>query len=206
MKYRELIKQLPASWNDVTLQMYLRTLDVVLDNELEIGDEEYNLMVIDNVLIVTASMIEVDVNIIRKYSTLDIIDVYNKMAFLNTEIEYSDKPLPSMKKEIDFSFDNMITYNQLTKDKDKILHNLPAIIKTYLLDSVTDDDILNMKMPDVMSVFLLKQNFESILRDYDSTLNDIKETTTTNENIQNHWYEDQQGRRKLIYDSHGWFF
>lgn len=150
---KELIEKLPKNWNEVTLEMYLRVLDVELDNDLEIGDEECNLQVIDNVLIMTAALIREDVKKFRQLETTDILKIYAVMQFLNIEVTPHVLPIETMKKDIDFSYDNLITYSQLTKDKSRILHNLPAIIKTYLNKDVTDEQVLQMNMVDVMTVF-----------------------------------------------------
>lgn len=156
MRYKDLQPLLPASWEDVTLEQYLRIYDAVVSVNEDMDADEYQAQMIDNTFSIISKLIDVPLSELYKIDVTDIAKVCLHVAFLNDEIKPLSKPLGNQKKDVDTSYSNMITYKQLTAEPDKISMNLPTIVESFLID-VKPDDVLKMNMVDVTTVFFFAQ-------------------------------------------------
>ena len=152
MRYNDLKPLLPTSWNEVTLEQYLRIYDAIVSVNEDMDADEYQAQMIDNTFSIISKLIDIPLSELYQINVTDIAKVCLHVKFLNDEIQPLSKPLSNQKKDVDTSYSNMITYKQLTSAPDKISMNLPTIVESFLID-VKPDDVLKMNMVDVTTVF-----------------------------------------------------
>lgn len=152
---KELIKQLPSSWSELTLKQYQQLSEVVISEEDE--DEIQNLTIgQDNTLKVISMLTGVPIEQLEELPFHDLAVLASKLAFMQKPPEPAKKSSIQFKKVDEISYNDYITFLALAKEPFKNLH---IIIKAFNKSNLTDEQIQELGMDDVMQGFQLLQRY-----------------------------------------------
>lgn len=152
MNYKELKPLLPTKWEDIKLKDYLKICDAIITLDDDIDEFEYQLQMVDNVFSIVSKLTGISLNELFSIEVGDISKVVSDMSFIFFDVAPNPVPHLQFKKDIDVSYGNYITFSNLTMDEKNISKSLPIILQSFLVN-VTEDEVLDMNIVDVMGVF-----------------------------------------------------
>jgi hypothetical protein len=152
MTYKEIKPLLPTKWEDIKLKDYLLISDAIVSTEDDLDPLEHQLQMVDNVFNIVSKLTGISLNELMTIDTKDISKVVLHMEFIFTDIVPNAVPHSKMKKDIDTTYANYITFTNLTADPANISQALPTIIQSFLID-VSADEVLELGMVEVMTIF-----------------------------------------------------
>lgn len=176
MTYKETLKVLPASWEEVNLKTYQRLISAAqYDIEpLEEGTEEYTLQLIDNSLVTIAALVNTDISSLRGLLLTDSMDLIKRTKWVSIPpVPLKVKP-KYIKDNIKITVDNYLAY-QAKASNGKELDNIKDIVGMFIKDvpckkkgwfnqnsgkskpMLTDEDIDNMNMVEIFTFFFFVQ-------------------------------------------------
>jgi hypothetical protein len=135
MKYNELKDRLPKSWEDVTLKDYQRVMKAVYYWELKEGDENYELQQIDNSLVTISALMDIDVTIIKGYQISEYLELVQLVQWVHVLPEPSKVKPTYIKKDIDITLDNYITFQAVANTPVKALENIKEVVNLFVVDN-----------------------------------------------------------------------
>ena len=145
---KELLNKLPSNWNEITLEQFQKITQVPITENNDGFDG------VENTLSILAVLLELPVEDIEALPMKDVIEMGNKLSFTTIP------PEPNKKVKMKFKDIETLTYNDyimFIQLQDKYITNLHSIIKTLSIEKLTDEQVLQMSIVDVMGGFFLLQ-------------------------------------------------
>jgi len=146
---KELIKGLPTSWNDITLEMYTKLLDCKVSDENGIVDTYQNIINFAAILMNKESE-EFD-----SLSMKDINEIIGKLDFIFTDIQQIKSDKFKWKSLEEITMDDYISFVQLGE---KQLYHMDKFIKLFNKIKLTDEEINKLPIGEVLYGFFLYMN------------------------------------------------
>lgn len=151
MNTKELIKSLPGYWEELKLKDYIRLTDIqVKEDNTDEFTGLFNGM--DNTIQVASILSGMEPNDLESLPMGDIGAIGAKLSFLSQEFIPSNKSSIKWKDIEGCTYNDYITFLNLSKDPIK---NLTHIIKAFSKDKLTDEQVSNLSVQDVMTGFFL---------------------------------------------------
>ncbi len=146
---KELLNKLPQSWEQVTLEQFQKMSSTPITEEGTIFDG------MENSIAVMSKLLDVSVDELESMSMIDLATLGNRISFMTTEPQ-PDKTSPiKWKKVEEISYNDFLVFIQL---QDKQLENLHTFIKTFSHTTLTEDEILQLPITQVIWGFFLFRN------------------------------------------------
>lgn len=149
MNTTELIKQLPGSWGELTLQQYQR-----LGTFAPELNPENPLDLLDKYTHIISLLSGVAVDELESLPFTEMTRLIQKVAFMNNPPEPAKGSTIQWKKLNEVSYDDFITFINLSQQP---LENLHTIIKAISKIELTEEQVLKLSMEEVMTGFQLLQ-------------------------------------------------
>ncbi|GAA4326157.1 hypothetical protein [Flaviaesturariibacter amylovorans] len=146
---KTLIQSLPSSWDELPLKDYIKLTQV------EIADQDpedpLNLFTgLDNTIRVAAVLTNTPIDALEALPASIVMEMGKKLAFISEPLKPSKKGLIQWKDVESVSYDDFVTFQQLSKNP---LPNLHLLIKAFSKNKLTEDEILNLSTQEAMSGF-----------------------------------------------------
>lgn len=157
-----LLKLLPGSWDELKLKDFLKIVDVVVKDT----DDMDNLFVgLDNMVSVISVLTSVSVKELEEFQLESVNRLVSKISFIQNQPKPAKTSIQWKKLE-EISYNDYVFYISQSKD---LLHNMPAIIKTFSKAELTEEQIKDLSMSEVHAGFFtlnkqLKKSTKSMLR------------------------------------------
>jgi len=148
---KEIIDQIPTSWETFKFKDYLKCVDVVISegNEDEI-DELFSGL--DNTISVISKLTDISVDELESMEFSFIQEIGKRMSFA-TEMPTEQKHCCIKWKKIDeVSYNDFVSFLNLSRDA---VHGMGEIIKTFSRNELTDDEINEMSVAEVYTGFFI---------------------------------------------------
>ena len=177
MTYKEILKVLPASWEEVNLKTYQRLVSVAqYDVEpLEVDHEDYTLQLLDNSLVSIAALVDVDISSLRGLLLSESMELIKRTQWVSIPpVPCKIKP-KYIKDDIKITVDNYLAY-QAKASNGKELENIKDIVALFVKEAphkrrgwfvskkvdevkpmLTDEEIDNMNMVEITTFFFFVQ-------------------------------------------------
>jgi hypothetical protein len=146
MEIKEILELLPGSWAEYTLEMFEKTVDCVINE-----DNSNVLAGIENTLQVVSKITGVDISELEQLSMMDINKIGQKLSFMTQPIDTQKKTSINWKPIEKVSYDDYITFMQISEDHLRNLHQFVRVFSTEL----DEQEILQLPIEDVLSGFFL---------------------------------------------------
>jgi hypothetical protein len=151
MNSKEIYNKLPASWNDVSLGLYqkLTRCQIHEDNELFNG--------IHNTLEIVSKATDIPVEELEGLPMVDLMAFGTKLSFMAVQPVIGKDTGKLKVKDI-----NKVTYNEFIEGiqlKDNHLENLNQYVRIYADTNLTNEEILQLPVIEVLSFFFSYQEY-----------------------------------------------
>lgn len=159
INHKDIIKSLPGSWKEMKLKDFQKVMDITISENIE---QENIFDGLDNTIKVISSLTSIPVADLEELPMKEMIEVTKQISFI-TEIPGDSKACSLKWKQIDkISYDDFVTFNTLAQEP---LVNLVPIIKTFSVDKLSDEQVLDLNMEDVFTgFFLLNRQSKKFIR------------------------------------------
>jgi hypothetical protein len=152
IKQSELLKKLPESWDDVTLDFYTKNLLKLEEKNIESLEDMY-----EDYIHIASLYTEIPAEMIRKMPMVTVQLIYDRLSFL------SQKPLKKekskyrwIKKIQDPDYDTFIFYlRAIEVMAGGNFEIMVELIEKICLDKISREEIRNMSMSEVETGFFL---------------------------------------------------
>ena len=150
--HQEILKMVPGSWAEVTLDKYLNHIMYLKQIDTEVIDA-YDAM--DKGLEMASIFIGLPADILRKFPLETVKDINLKLMFLYEKPKPLEKTKYRWLKKLDHpSFDTFITYTKISEQlSNNDFSNFPLLIKSICLDPITDEEVMNLPADEVETAF-----------------------------------------------------
>ena len=176
MKYKEIIKLLPSSWEEVDLKTYQRIVSTAQYDieDLSPDHEDYTLQLFDNRLVTIAALINVDVSSLRGLLLTESMELIKLTEWI-TVPPVANKVKPDyIKDDIKITVDNYLTYVAKASNG-KEVDNIKDIVSVFVKDvplkrkgwfskeivesvpMLTEEQIEGMNMVEITTFFFFVQ-------------------------------------------------
>jgi hypothetical protein len=146
MNIKEIQKQLPKSWDEVTLQMFTKMTKSVINENYDGMDG------IENTLEVISKITDIPQEELEALPFKDIIALGNHLSFMVKPPEHLKQSVIKWKKLDEITYNDYVSFLQI---KDDYINTLPVFIKNFSLNEMTEDEILNLSIREVFTGFFL---------------------------------------------------
>lgn len=148
-KVDDILKKLPKSWSDVTLDDFINKMLT-----LEVSEDEY-LAGYENVIALSSLYLGLDVSIINEFPISVVRKMMEQFSFLNEKPKPLKRPKYKPIIEIDeISYDTFILFTKVSEQvSNKDYSNFPLLIRQSCKIDIPMDDIMKMPMDEVENLF-----------------------------------------------------
>lgn len=155
MNTKELLQKIPDCWEQITLEQFQKII------QIQITDNDDELDGVQNTLSILSVLVNITVDELEQLPMKDIIQMGSKLSFTTSTPEPNTKVNMKFKNIDSLSYNDYIVFIQI---QDNYLTNLHQIIKTLSIKKLTDEQVLQMSIVDVMGgFFLLKKQLKRYL-------------------------------------------
>jgi hypothetical protein len=144
---KEILSELPKSWNEVTLEQFQMLTSVGINE-----DPMNPFNGIENTLAVVAVLTNVDKEALEELPMSELQLIAKHMAFITTPPQESKNSIIKWKKVNEVTYNDFVAALQLQED---IFTNMHKLIKLYSSNGYTEDEILKLPITEVHSGFFL---------------------------------------------------
>lgn len=177
---KELLNKLPKSWDEITLHQF----QTITSTPITEDDDMFN--GVQNTIEVVSKLTGTPVDVLEDLPLKELQEIGKRLDFMVTPPKPSKKTILNKWKSLDdISYNDFISYHQLN---DKQLENLHVFVKNFSKTNLTQEEILNLPITDVLQGFFL---FRKQLRVYLATL-----TLSTKREIKH--LQRQELKQKMI--------
>lgn len=157
MNTQELLKKLPASWDEVTLAKFQ------LLTTTEITETEDILNGMENSIAVISKLTGVSIDELESMSMNDLAILSNKLTFMLTPPQSNQKTSVLVWKKLhEITYNDYVNFIQL---QDKQLENMHVFIKSFSKTELTEEEVLQLSIPECLTgFFLLKKMLQKYLK------------------------------------------
>lgn len=144
---QEIYNQLPSSWNTLRLKDYQAI------NAIE--KEDYGE---DTIFYYLSTLCNESVDDLQNLSIPDLTKLFNRIKFITNSVpEIKDKSLLELKPFEDVKYNDFVTYEKLCRNDDTTIQNIHLILKAYIKNDLTLNEILDLNTEEVFTCFFLLQ-------------------------------------------------
>lgn len=156
MDTKSLLKQLPKSWDDISLKTFQKIMDLEITNNQDLFDGIQNSISVLSIL--TNSTVEE----LEELPMRDLMLLGSGLEFMKVLPKSTDKTSLQLKKIEEITFNDYVFF--LNNSENNYIKNLHIYIKTFSKGELTEDEILDLPITDVLNGFFLfrKQLKESL--------------------------------------------
>ncbi len=164
----EILKMVPGSWNEVTLDTYINRLLQVKMPGVDILDQ------LDASIDIASAFIGLDKDIISHFPLETIKKINQKLMFMDTKPQVLKKTKYKWMTKMDEpSYDTYILYIRVSEQISKNdFSNFPLVIKHMCKDKLTDEEVMALPMDEVETGFFLLRG--SLKKYMQPTINILK--------------------------------
>lgn len=156
MKINELLEQLPASWEQTTLEQFQKLTSI------ELTEDSGAFNGVQNSLEVISKLSGVSVEDLEELPMKDIQTLGSKISFMVTP------PVPAKTCQFTWKKVDEITYNDYVNFiqlQDKQIENLHVFIRNFSTTKLTEYEILQLPITEVITgFFLFRKQLQSYLQ------------------------------------------
>jgi hypothetical protein len=150
-----ILKKLPNSWNDITLKQFYQLQQVEFNSEDSTNG-------IDTTLEMASILSGIAIEEFESLPMSDIITIGNHLEFMVDKPKENNNTSLRWKTIDSITYDNYVCYIRYSKD---ILNNYHTFIKDFSINKLTDEEILNLPITDVMNgFFLFRKNLTKYMK------------------------------------------
>jgi len=160
--HKPILNCLPGTWSELKLKEFIKLTDIII-SEGEGEDEVENLFVgADNILKVISVLVDIPVDQIEELNYHQVAELINKVGFITAPPEPANGLTIQWKNIEEIKYNDFVTYLNLSKEPFK---NLPLMMKTFAKNQLSEQQIQNLGMDDVMAgFFLLNRQLKTFLK------------------------------------------
>jgi len=141
-----LLKLLPGSWDELKLKDYLKLFKVKVK---ETDDIDNQFVDMDNLLGTLSALTGVPENELEQFPLESVNRLATKILFIH-QLPVDKKPKTRLKKIEELTYNDYVFFVSHAKD---VWSVMPAIIKSFLKDDLTEEQINNFSMQEVHAIF-----------------------------------------------------
>lgn len=157
MNLKSIIDSLPSSWYEVSLKQF----QTLVTSEITETDDLFN--GVTNTLEMVSKLTGIESKELENLLMRDITEIANKLSFTNEEPKPKKESIIVWKKVDEITFNDFITFTQI--DETKRLENIHVFIKNFSTSKLSDEEILNLPITEVITgFFLLRKQLNKYLR------------------------------------------
>jgi len=151
-----LIKNLPTSWKELKLKDYLKIVDISL---IEYTNDLYeaDFVKLDNAIRVLSSLTGLTINEIEYLPVSYVNQMVAKIAFMDKLPSERIKPSFKIKRIEQITFEEYVSFLNYTSKPELIFPNLSNIIKQFSTTQLTEREIENLNMEEILACFFLSK-------------------------------------------------
>lgn len=148
----KILDKLPSNWTEVTLRDYIKLSGIKV---VETDDVDGMSVGIGNTLEVISVLSETSVERLEELPMQDILVLGKKVDFISIEPTITKSGDATFKSLEEITYNDFVTTNEiLSKEPFKNMHK---IIKCFSKKKITEDEALDLTMPEVMNGFFLQR-------------------------------------------------
>ena len=163
---KEILELVPDSWNKVKFKFYQ---DHLL--KLDMTPTQDPLEMLDRYCDIAAIFVGMSSDIVRQFPMTTINKITERLQFLNEKPKrLKETKYRWIKKLDDPSYDTYITFMKVSEQLNSgDWSNFPLMIKTICLDTITDEEVMELTMDEVETAFFFLR--KSLLKSLEPTTN-----------------------------------
>jgi hypothetical protein len=152
--HKQISKRLPGDWSELTLADFMKTLDIMPDEDVDTFSG------VDNAIQVISRITDTPVDALEELKLPVIQELIHKISFIGKSFPETQKQSKLKWKNIEsISYSDFVTFQTVTKDPNKQLEHLPSIIQTFSIEPLTIDQVMALDMQTCWTgFFLLERN------------------------------------------------
>lgn len=153
---QEILDKIPDDWSQITFDFYLNKL-----MKIKIEQSEDPVVIMENNLQLIALFLDMPVEIVEQFPMTIIKQINTRLDFLAQKPKVAKtSKLKWIENMNEPTYDDFITFIKISEQLAKgELDNFPLLIKIVLKDKLSDDQILQIKMPEIEYGFFLLRKF-----------------------------------------------
>lgn len=146
-RLEEILKQLPSSWDEITLEQFQKLTSVVIAE-----DPTIPFTGIDNTLGVISQLTGLSVDELENLPMIDLQRLAAKMSFITSAPSPAKKSFLEWKKLEDITYNDFVTALQMQQDQ---FNNLHKYVKMFTTNKLTEEEVLQLPITEVHTGFFL---------------------------------------------------
>ena len=149
--YKKIYNQLPASWNELKLKDFQKVVDVEISERDEMLD---SFIGTDNTLKLISKLTDTPVDRLEELPLFQVAYLSKKLEFISELPSMGKTSVIKWKNIEEISYNDYVTFQNLQHQP---LQNLSTIIKAFSKNDMTEEQIGELGMEEIMTGFFLLQ-------------------------------------------------